>query len=209
MHESVNRLDDHDDETYTFVQYLHDRFGVVIATSDSHAGEYYPEAVEHATPKDFVTRQVAMRKLIDDVADAIIDGTAELEPFLQWETSEPLRPILRAAITGDPERIASAILPNNDLVPALPANCAVEVSGVAGADGITGDRSDDLPLAFAATLDHEVAIQQLVADAALLRSRDAALQALLIDPVVGSSRAAEAILADFEDAHADLWPALT
>jgi len=209
MHESVNRLDDHDDETYTFVQYLHDRFGVVIATSDSHAGEYYREAVEHATPKDFVTRQVAMRKLIDDVADAIIDGTAELEPFLQWETSEPLRPILRAAITGDPERIASAILPNNDLVPALPADCAVEVSGVAGADGITGDRSDDLPLAFAATLDREVAIQQLVADAALLRSRDAALQALLIDPVVGSSRAAEAILADFEDAHADLWPALT
>ena len=65
----------------------------------------------------------------------------------------------------------------------------------------------DLPLAFTATLRHEVAVQQLVADAALLGSRDAALQALLIDPVVGSSRAADAILADFEAAHADLWPA--
>ena len=54
----------------------------------------------------------------------------------------------------------------------------------------------------------EVAIQQLVADAALTGSRDAALQALLVDPVVGSSRAAEAILADFEDAHGDLWPTL-
>jgi hypothetical protein len=30
----------------------------------------------------------------------------------------------------------------------------------------------------------------------------------LLDPVVGSSRAAEAILADFEEVHADLWPAL-
>ena len=29
-------------------------FGVVIATSDSHAGEYYREAVEHAPPKDFL-----------------------------------------------------------------------------------------------------------------------------------------------------------
>ena len=37
---------------------------------------------------------------------------------------------------------------------------------------------------------------------------DAALQALLIDPVVGSSGAAEAILHDFEAAHGDLWPAL-
>jgi alpha-galactosidase len=58
-------------------------------------------------------------------------------------------------------------------------------------------------------LRHEVAIQQLVADAALLGSREAALQALLIDPVVGSSRAAQDILTDFEETHADLWPVLT
>ena len=208
MHDAVDRLENHDDETYAFVRHLHDEFGVVIATSDSHAGEYYRDAVEHATPKDFTTRQVKMRKLVDDVADAIIDGKAQLEPFLQWETSEPLRPILRAAITGEPERIASAILPNDNLVPALPTDCAVEVSGVARTNGIAGDRSDDLPLAFTATLDHEVAIQQLVADAALLGSRDAALHALTIDPVVGSSPTAAAILADYEEAHADLWPAL-
>ena len=80
---------------------------------------------------------------------------------------------------------------------------------VAGPDGLVGDCTDDLPLAFTATLRHEVAIQQLVADAALLGSRDAAFQALLLDPVVGSARAADAILADYEEAHADLWPALT
>jgi alpha-galactosidase len=208
MHRAVDELEDHDDETYTFVRHLHDSFGVVIATSDSHAGEYYRDAVDHAAPKDFIARQVKLRQLVDGVADAIIDGKADLESFLRWETSEPLRLILRAAITGEPERIASAILPNDDLVPALPIGCAVEVSGVAAACGIAGDRSDDLPLAFTATLDHEVAIQQLVADAALLGSRDAAMQALTIDPVVGSARAAEAILADFEEAHADLWPAL-
>ena len=72
-----------------------------------------------------------------------------------------------------------------------------------------GDCTDDLPLAFTATLRHEVSVQQLVADAALLGSRGAALQALLLDPVVGSSCAAEAILADYEVAHADLWPVLT
>jgi alpha-galactosidase len=204
----VRELTEHDGDTFSFVQYLHERDGVVIATSDSHAGEYYREAVEHTAPKDFLTSQDEMRKLMDDVADWIVAGKIDLAGFFAYETTEPLRPILRAAITGEPERIASAILPNDGLLPALPADCAVEVSAVASANGITGDCTDDLPRAFTATLQHEVEIQQLVADAALLGSRDAALQALVIDPVVGSSRAAEAILADYETAHADLWPAL-
>ncbi|HEV3225860.1 MAG TPA: hypothetical protein VGZ52_03475, partial [Acidimicrobiales bacterium] len=209
LHRAVATLCDGDGETFAFVRYLHEQFRVVISTSDSHAGEYYREAVEHAPPKDFLTRQKKLRHLVDGVAEAIVVGDADLDGFWRWETSEPLRPILRAAITGEPERIASAILPNTDLVPALPNECAVEVSAVACRGHIVGDRTDDLPLAFAATLRQEVAVQQLVADAAILGSRDAALQALLIDPVVGSSRAAEGILADFETAHGDLWPALS
>ena len=209
LHRAVDDLTDGDGETFSFVRYLHDAFGVVIATSDSHAGEYYREAVEHAAPKDFLARQQGMRKMVDGIADKIASGRMDLDAFFRWETSEPLLPILRAAITGGPERIASAILPNDGLIPALPHDVAVEVSAVAGADRIAGDVSADLPLAFAAKLQQEVVIQQLVADAALLGSRDAALQALLIDPVVGSSRAAEAILADFEATHADLWPALS
>jgi alpha-galactosidase len=209
LHAAVEALHDRDGETYGFVRYLHDRFGVVIATSDSHAGEYYREAVEYATPKDFITRQTTMRKDIDAVVDALVAGTFDLDPFWQWQTTEPLRPILRAAISGEAERIASAILPNEHLIPVLPSDCAVEVSATTVGGAITGDRTDDLPLAFAATLHHEVAVQQLVADAAMLGSRDAAFQALLIDPVVGSARAAEGILTDFETAHADLWPALT
>jgi alpha-galactosidase len=209
LHAAVDRLaEDDEGDTFDFVRYLHEKVGVVIATSDSHAGEYYREAVEHAAPKDFIASQAGLRKLMDDVADSIVAGRIDLDAFFAYETTEPLRPILRAAITGEPERIASAILPNDDLVPALPADCAVEVSAIASGRGINGDRTDDLPLAFTATLRHEIAVQQLVADAALLGSRDAALQALLLDPVVGSSRAAEAILADFEEVHADLWPAL-
>ena len=71
-----------------------------------------------------------------------------------------------------------------------------------------GDRSDDVPTAIAGALHTEVTIQQLVADAAILGSRDAALQALELDPVVNSARAAEQILTDYEIAHHDLWPAL-
>jgi alpha-galactosidase len=208
LHDAVERLEDGDGETYAFVKHLHDRFGAVVATSDSHAGEYFRTATEYAQPLDIAARQHAMRSMIDEVVDAILAGTFDLEPFLRWVTDDALRPILRAAISGEPERIASAILPNNELIPALPHDCAVEVSATASAAGIVGDRSDDLPIAIAGALHTEVTIQQLVGDAALLGSRDAALQALELDPVVASSRAAVGILADYEIAHGDLWPAL-
>jgi alpha-galactosidase len=208
LHDAVDRLEDGDGETYAFVKHLHERFGAVVATSDSHAGEYFRTATEYTQPLDIAQRQHAMRSMIDEVCDAIIANTFDLAPFLQWVTDDALRPILRAAISGNSERVASAILPNDDLVPALPRDSAVEVSATATADGLVGDRSADLPTAIAGALHTEVTIQQLVADAALLGSRDAALQALELDPVVSSSRAAESILADYEVAHRDLWPAL-
>jgi alpha-galactosidase len=149
-----------------------------------------------------------MRSMIDEVVDSILAGTFDLAPFLRWVTDDALRPILRAAISGESERVASAILPNDDLVPALPRDSAVEVSATATANGVVGDRSADLPTAITGALHAEVTIQQLVGDAALLGSRDAALQALELDPVVSSARAAERILADYEVAHHDLWPVL-
>jgi alpha-galactosidase len=208
LHSAVDRLEDDDRETFTFVKHLHDRFGAIVATSDSHAGEYFRTATEYTEPPDIATRQHAMRSMINDVVDAILAGSFHLAPFMEWVTDDALRPILRAAISGEPERIASAILPNDDLVPALPRDCAVEVSATATADGLVGERTDDLPIAITGALHTEVTIQQLVGDAALLGSRAAALQALEIDPVVGSARAAERILTDYEAAHRDLWPAL-
>jgi len=208
MHAAIARLADEDGDTFAFVRYLFDRDGVVIATSDSHAGEYYREAIEYAPPKDFLGRQVAMRAFVDDIADSIVQRDMDFDAFMKWEASEPLRPILRAAISGEPERIASAILPNNSLIPELPTDCAVEVSAIASSNGVAGDTTEDLPAAFVSTLQHEVAIQQLVADAALLGSRDAALEALRIDPLVDSTEVASAILDDFERAHHDLWPTL-
>lgn len=208
MHDAVDGLEDGDGETFAFVKHLHDRFGAIVATSDSHAGEYFASATEFAAPLDIAARQHSMRSMIDEVIDAIVAGSFDLAPFLQWVTDDALRPILRAAISGTPERLASAILPNDDLVPALPRDSAVEVSATATSHGIVGDCTNDLPTAIAGALHTEATIQQLVSDAALLGSRAAALQALELDPVVNSSRVAEQILADYEVVHRDLWPVL-
>jgi len=198
-----------DDDTYELVRFLHDRFGTVVATSDSHVGEYFPFAHEHVAPIDVEARQKRRSGLVETVVDHIItDADMDLEPFFAWRSDEAVLPIMRAAITREPERIASAILPNDGLMPALPRGCAVEVSATATGDGIVGDVTDDLPAPIAGVLNLEVAIQQLTGDAALTGSRDAALEALLIDPVVASSSTAAAVLDDLEAAHAGAWPPL-
>ena len=55
-------------------------------------------------------------------------------------------------------------------------------------------------------VDRELAIQKLAVEAALTGSRELALQALLIDPVVHSLRAAEAFLDDILQAHRHYLP---
>ena len=158
LHDAVDALDDGDGETFAFVQLPARPVRRRDRDERQPRGRVLPRGGRARRAQGLPRRaSTKMRKLIDDVADAIVAGTIDLDAFSQWETTEPLRPILRAAITGEPERIASAILPNDDLMPALPADCAVEVSAVASADGIAGDRTDDLPLAFTATLQHEVA----------------------------------------------------
>ena len=64
LHDAVDRLVDGDGETFAFVKHLHDRFGAIVATSDSHAGEYFRSATEYTEPLDIAARQHA--DAIDD-----------------------------------------------------------------------------------------------------------------------------------------------
>lgn len=198
----------HEGFRHRLVAYLADRFGRVVATTDTHVGEYLAYAGEHLAATDFWAEQADMRTTFERLVEGVLTGSLDLDGFLRADSNEAAVAIVRAMITGERERIASAILPNDGLITGLPADCAVEVSATATATGPVGDRSDDLPPAVVALLAQEVAIQQLVAEAALCGSRDAALQALLLDPVVGSSRRAEAVLADFEAAYTGVWPVL-
>jgi alpha-galactosidase len=63
-----------------------------------------------------------------------------------------------------------------------------------------------LPGPIASMIAREVEIQRLVVDAALSGSRELALQALLIDPVVHSARAAEAFLDEVLSVHKPYLP---
>jgi alpha-galactosidase/6-phospho-beta-glucosidase family protein len=63
-----------------------------------------------------------------------------------------------------------------------------------------------LPDEVAALVRHELAIQEVAVGAAVEGSRELALRALLLDPVVNGARAAERFLDDILRVHRDVLP---
>jgi alpha-galactosidase len=90
---------------------------------------------------------------------------------------------------------------NQGAIPNLPADLAVEVPVVVDAAGVHPVSLGPLPDGIAKLLAMQASVQQLSVEAALRGSRELALQALLIDPVVNSAAAAEQILAELWDVN--------
>jgi alpha-galactosidase len=104
-----------------------------------------------------------------------------------------------AQVVGDviarrTRRHPSFILPNAGLIDNLPPHEAVEVPGVVEDGAPRGINVGSIPEVVATLVRHELSIQDIAVQAAMEGSRDLALRALLIDPVVHSARAAEAFL---------------
>ena len=88
----------------------------------------------------------------------------------------------------------SGIVYNRGVIPNLPADAAVEVPVMADEAGIHPISLGPLPDPIAKLLTTQVNVQQLAVEAAVRGSKEIALQALLIDPVVNSASAAVKLL---------------
>jgi alpha-galactosidase len=83
---------------------------------------------------------------------------------------------------------------NDGLIDNLPSDMVVEVPATVDAKGVHGAKLGRLPTGFAGLLSNQVATIELSVEAALSGSRELALQALLVDPVVDNAAAAERTL---------------
>src|SRR5690606_8034695 len=97
-------------------------------------------------------------------------------------------------------------LPNRGSIPGLPEWAIVEVPAVVSAAGAQPLSVPALPPGITALLAQQIAIQDRAVDAALYGDRQAALQALLLDPVVHSYEAATSILDELLTVHAPYLP---
>jgi alpha-galactosidase len=168
-------------------------FGLYPTCSDDHLGEYQSygyEAGEHGYDFDWDEKdRIRMKTEIAQVLGGEKNAAEWLEP-----SGEQAVNILTSIHFNKPRRYPSAIVYNGGAIPQLPGDVAVEIPVSADADGVHRELVTGLPDGCIGALSMQVPAQRLSIRAAALGSRELALQALLCDPVINSSHAAEKIL---------------
>jgi len=165
-----------------------ERFGYLPITEDSHFGEYISwayDVVDHQGILDFYSWYKAW---------SLERATApRLEAMLEEEHWGTI-PIMEAVATDSRHREMAVNLPNEGLIDNLPQDLVIEVPAMIDGEGVHGMRLGALPKGIAGLMRIQTAVQDLTVEAALSGSREIALQALLVDPVVDSVERAEDLL---------------
>jgi alpha-galactosidase len=177
------------------VRRLFHAFGLWPTCSDDHTGEFLAygwEAGEHGP--DFAEDERG-RGILKDLMDGVIRGSRPIpDEWLTPSWGERAVAVIAGQLHNQKRLIESAILLNDGIIPNLPADLAVEVPVLASAAGIHPLSLGPLPAGCADLLKVQASVQQLAVEAAVHASKELALQALLVDPVINSSTTAVAIL---------------
>jgi len=152
---------------------LLEKFGVMPITSDSHFGEYIQWAYD-----------VADHRGILDFYRFYKGYLATVQPQIELRLEERIIPIIEGILT-DAGYVEEAVnVPNKGLIADLPEWLVVEVPAVVDKNGVHGVKLGRLPRGFTGLLLNQAAVHDLTAEAILQKSKAAALQALLVDPIV-------------------------
>jgi alpha-galactosidase len=98
-------------------------------------------------------------------------------------------------------------LPNRGYISNLPDEAIVEVPAMFSGAGVQGVGVGELPKPIAELLRREITVVQLAVDAGVRGDRRAALQCLLLDPVVSDIEVAQQILDDYLETYRKYLPA--
>jgi alpha-galactosidase len=165
-------------------------FGYFVTESTRHMCEYVPyfrrtrELAERFAPpwrRDYDLYVQRQATYYEKVARQI----AGAEPIPTERTHEYCSYIIHAIETNEPFRI-NANVPNRGLITNLPAGACVEVPCLVDARGVHPCQVGDLPPQLAALNRSNIAVQELAVKTALEHNREAARQAVALDPLTAS-----------------------
>lgn len=137
--------------------------------------------------------------------DALGSGGGDLGALREADSEGALEMIENIAGAGSHYHLA-VNLPNRGYIPNLPEGAIVEVPGMVTGTGVHGVGAHPLPEPIAELCRRELTVAQLGVDAAVSGDRQAALQCLLLDPVVTDMDVAEKILEDYLEAYREYLP---
>jgi alpha-galactosidase len=169
-------------------------FGYWLGCGDGHLGEYLAfgwEAGEGGYNFDWdENERIQLNRLIDDV----LSGRSEIPDWWSMPSGERAVAVITSVLHDRKQLIESGVVFNQQVIPNLPARAAVEVPVMADMAGIHPVSLGPLPDPIAKLMSVQVNVQQLSVEAAVSASKELALQALLIDPVVNSAASARDVL---------------
>jgi alpha-galactosidase len=168
-------------------------FGAWPTCSDDHMGEYLSygwEAGEHGY--DF-TADARERDELKGSIEAVLAG-GPLPKDWCCSVGERTNEVVDGVLNNRHRYLESAIVYNQGTIPNLPPDLAVEVPVTVDAAGIHPVSLGPLPDPIVKLALMQAGVQQLSVEAAVHASKELALQALLVDPVINSSDAALKLL---------------
>jgi alpha-galactosidase len=204
------RLKEYDPDFEVVSRSLFELYGLYPSQYDDHVGEYLAWARPDGHPfadrlDDLEHRRKGMREQMHAAAREEIDATTLLSSDVRMDDRAPM--IIGAVAGGRNQYELAVNIVNGGSIQGLPQWAVVEIPAVAGSYGVRGLEMGTLPAGITALFNEQIAIQDRVVDAAVHGDRDAALEALLLDPVSNRDASeAEAMLDDLLEAHAELLP---
>ncbi|MEA3334959.1 MAG: hypothetical protein U9R25_03560 [Chloroflexota bacterium] len=192
---------------------IYDIFGLFPVAGDEHMCEYLPWVNDPITKPwekydislyDWGLWEDLRRIGHDDIAEM---GAGEKDiGFLREVDSEGALELI-VNIAGAGNHYHPAVnLPNQGYIANLPDGSIVEVPGLVSGAGVQGVGVGNLPEPVAELLRRELTVARLGIDAAIHGDRQAALQCLLLDPIVSDLEVARLILDDYLKVYRDYLP---
>lgn len=177
-----------------FTRKLLRAFGYWLTCGDAHLGEYFAYGWEAGEDGyDFAADERWRR---DSLAQqqAVLAGTLAMPDWWTEPSGEHASEVIAALRQDEKRFLDSGIVHNRGTIPNLPGDLAVEVPIEIDAGGVHPVSLGPLPDGIAKLMSMQAQVQQMAVEAAVHGSKELALQALLLDPVVNSIDAAVAVL---------------
>jgi alpha-galactosidase len=181
-----------------------DAFGWMPIPADGHLCEYLPWVSDPATKPwekynlhlyDWDAAEKDRHEGRQQIA-LMGEGKQSIDRLQQADSEGALEMIEAIAGAGNHYHLA-VNLPNAGQITNLPTGAIVETPGLISGWGARGFPIGDMPESVAELLRQELSRVRLSVDAAATGDRQAALQCLLLDPVIGDIETAKAVLEDY------------
>jgi alpha-galactosidase len=176
-------------------------FGYWLTCGDGHLGEYFSYGWEAGEEGYDFAGDARWRVEFAKILDVALSGTGPIPDYWFEPSGERGAAVIAAVVHNQKRFLESSIVYNQGTIPNLPAELAVEVPMMVDAAGVHPISLGALPDPIAKLMTMQANVQQLAVEAAMHGSKELALQALLIDPVVNSASAAVKLLDELWDVN--------